>query len=154
MLLSLARVRIADGVETQVLQRSLRDKKTITYLEAIAEFAELADEIPVATYLEALSISLAELPNVEQNFVDLHQAWLTGRIEEVERVVTRSAVFQIPQIASRIVDVRNERWIPKILAATNSERRTLIVVGAMHLPRENGLLAMLHRAGHRVQLVT
>jgi uncharacterized protein YbaP (TraB family) len=30
---------------------------------------------------------------------------------------------------------------------------SLIAVGALHLPRKNGLLALLQRAGHGVQLM-
>jgi uncharacterized protein YbaP (TraB family) len=60
---------------------------------------------------------------------------------------------RMPQIASRVLDSRSKSWLPRIIAATSVSKRTLVAVGALHLPGKNGLLALLQRAGHGVRLV-
>jgi uncharacterized protein YbaP (TraB family) len=147
------RVPAAPGVELLLTPRAHQDKKPIAYLETMAEFAELGDGISQAAYEEALSITLAELANAPRNASDMHRAWLTRRIDEIEAVIARGPLARMPQIASRLLDSRNERWLPKVLATTTSQRRTLIGAGALHLPRQNGLLALLQRAGYSVRLV-
>jgi uncharacterized protein YbaP (TraB family) len=148
------RVPAAPGVELLLTPRAHQDKKPIAYLETMAEFAELGDGIPHATCKDALSITLAELPNAPRNASDLHRAWLTGRIDEIEAVIARGPLARMPQIASRVLDSRNDRWLQRILAATTSLRRTLITAGALHLPGQNGLLALVQRAGYSVRLVS
>lgn len=48
-----------------------------------------------------------------------------------------------------MVDDRNKRWIPK-LKETMERGTTFIAVGALHLPGENGLLALLQKEGYKV----
>jgi len=144
----------AAGVELHLTQRAHQDGKPISYLETMAEFAELGDGLPPAVLEEALSITLAELPNALRNSLDLHRAWLTRRMDEIEAVIARGPMSRMPQIAARMLDFRNERWMPKILAAIETDKRTLIAAGALHFPREKGLLALLQRAGYKVRLVT
>jgi uncharacterized protein len=152
--LPLSRFSAAAGVEAQLTERARQDDKSVAYLETMAEFAGLADAVPVATLHEALSLTLAELANAPRNFLALHQAWLSRDLEKLETVVARTPFHRMPQIAALMVATRNERWLPKVLAATASNKRTLIAPGALHLPGQNGLLALLHRAGHRVRLMS
>lgn len=153
-MLPLSQVSTALGVEVQLTQRALVDKKLIAHLETMAEFAALADTVPEATMHKALSITLAELPNAPRNFMDLYQAWLSRDLERVAKVVTRTPFQRMPEIAARMVDVRNERWLPRILGAMSLDQRILIAPGALHLPGQSGLLALLQRAGHRARLIS
>jgi len=91
------------------------------------------------------------LPQAEQNFLNLHRAWLRQRLDEIEAVVAQTPFGRMPQIAAKVLDQRNQNWIPGILAAAASGKRTLIAVGALHLPRSNGLLALLAKAGHELR---
>ncbi|MGO9266370.1 MAG: TraB/GumN family protein [Candidatus Binataceae bacterium] len=91
--------------------------------------------------------------NAPRNFLDLHQAWLSRDLEKLETVVARTPFHRMPQIAMLMVATRNERWLPRIVDATSSSKRTLIAAGAIHLPGKKGLLALLQRAGHRVRLM-
>jgi len=152
--LPLSQVSVAAGVEVQFTQRAGEDKKPITYLETMAEVAGLADSLPDATLREALSIALAELPNARRNFMDLHEAWLSRDLERLEAVVARTPLQRMPEIRAHIADMRNERWLPRILAMSSSDQRILIAPGALHLPGKNGLLALLQRAGHRTRLIS
>jgi uncharacterized protein len=152
--LPLSQFAAVAGVELQLTERARKDNKPVGYLETMAEFAELADAVPAATLHEALSLTLAELTNASRNFMDLHQAWLSRDLEQVGTVIARTPFHRMPEIAAPLIATRNERWLPKILAATASHKRTLIATGALHLPGNSGLLALLQRGGHRVRLIS
>lgn len=68
--LPLSQIATTPGVEPQLTLRARQEGKSITYLETMAEFAELADAIPEKTLHEALSITLAELKSAPRNFLD------------------------------------------------------------------------------------
>ncbi len=55
--LPLSRFSVAAGVEGQLTERARQDDKSVAYLETMAEFAGLADAVPVATLHEALSLT-------------------------------------------------------------------------------------------------
>lgn len=152
--LGLSQVSVATGVEVQLTRRALADRKLIAHLETLAEVAELAEAIPEATLQEAFSIALAELPNARRNFMDMYEAWLSRDLARVEALVARTPLARMPELAACILDARNERWLPKILAVAKLDQRVLIAPGALHLPGENGLLALLQRAGHRTRLIS
>ena len=149
--LPLSRLPTSAGVESQLTERARQDGKSISYLETMAEFAEFAEAISEKSLYQALSITLDELTNAPRNFLDLHEAWLSGDIDQVERVVARTPFHRMPEIAARMIAMRNERWLSRILAATALGKRTLIAAGALHLPGKNGLLVLLERAGHLVR---
>ncbi len=150
-ILPLSHIAAAAGVEPQLTLRARQEGKPIKYLETMADFAELADAIPDETLHEALSITLAELRNAPRNFCDLHQAWLSRDLDQVEKVVARTPFHRMPEIAARMIEMRNEKWLSRILGTPFSGERTLIAVGALHLPGKMGLLALLQRAGHSVR---
>jgi uncharacterized protein YbaP (TraB family) len=142
-ILPLSQIAAAPGVEPQLTLRARQEGKSITYLETMAEFAELADAIPREALNEALSVTLAELKRAPRNFLDLHQAWRNRDLDQVARVVAQTPFHRMPEIAARMIGLRNERWLSPILAATFSGKRTLIAAGALHLLGKTGLLALL-----------
>lgn len=152
--LSLSRCATVAGVELHLTGLARKDNKPVGYLETMAEVADLGDAVPAATLHEALSLTLADLTNASRNFLDLHEAWLGRDLEQVGTVIGRTPFHRMPEIAASLIATRNERWIPKILAATVSNSRTLIAVGALHLPGTNGLLALLQRSGHRIRVIS
>ena len=146
--LPLSRLPTSAGVELQLTERARQDGKPIGYLETMAEFAELADATREDALHEALSVALAELENAQRNFLDLRQARLSRDLEQVETVVARTPFHRMPQIAARMIEMRNKRWLPRILATIPSGKRTLVAAGALHLRGKKGLLALLCQAGN------
>ncbi|MBM4231580.1 MAG: TraB/GumN family protein, partial [Gammaproteobacteria bacterium] len=44
---------------------------------------------------------------------------------------------------------RNRNWVPQVKALLERDEDTLVVVGALHLVGERGLIALLEREGLR-----
>ena len=71
--------------------------------------------------------------------------WMTGDYEGF-------ATFYLLEANHPILKDRNEKWLPKILAAMR-EKPTMFVFGSGHLVGEHGVIQLLRRAGHKVEQV-
>ena len=56
-----------------------------------------------------------------------------------------------PRIRRELVSDRNARWVPQIAALLAKPGPHLVVVGAFHLPGDEGVLRRLEKAGLRVE---
>ncbi len=71
--------------------------------------------------------------------------WMTGNYEGF-------TIFCLPETNQPILKERNEKWLPKILAAMR-EKPTMFVFGSGHLIGEEGIIAKLREAGYKVEQV-
>lgn len=69
--------------------------------------------------------------------------WMTGDYEGF-------TIFCLPETNQPILKERNEKWLPKILAAMR-EKPTMFVFGSGHLIGEEGIIAKLLEAGYKVE---
>jgi uncharacterized protein YbaP (TraB family) len=143
---------MVDGVEPQLAARAHAESKPIHYLETMTEFADRADSASPSDYAEAFSRVFGGLEGIQKALREMYGTWLTRSVENVEALLPRT-LLGIPIVMKLILDDRNVTWLPRIVRALDTRRRTLIVVGAAHLPRSTGLLSLLKCKGHEVKLV-
>jgi len=141
---------IVKGVESQLLARARIDSKPIHYLEALREFTGPLDAAISANNWEVFVAALAGLEDYRRVVRDMRNVWLSRRVEDVEAVLPRT-LLGMPSLARVTLDNRNLAWVPRIEAAVRAPERTLIVVGAAHLPRATGLLRLLEQRGHEIR---
>jgi uncharacterized protein YbaP (TraB family) len=53
----------------------------------------------------------------------------------------------MPRLYDDLVDRRNRNWVPRLKALLARTDDTLVVVGALHLVGDRGLIALLEREG-------
>lgn len=150
IVLGIARKRLSNaialdhGVDTQLFEQAARDKKPIHYLESAAELCAVGDTIGDEACAEAV-------PRIVNNQKDLgammrasYDAWIAG-----DPLATQQAFPQMaPEVQEALLVMRNQLWLPRILGLLRSHKRTLIVVGVLHLPGQSGLLELLRANGH------
>jgi uncharacterized protein YbaP (TraB family) len=145
-------VQMTPGVEPQLTLKAQADQKPINYLETAGEFAALADALSDAEYARLIQRVIGDLPVLQRVLYNIHRAWLTRNIGEVERILP-GTLLGLPTVANIILDARNRAWLPKVIASLGIKTRTLFAVGAAHLPGANGLLALLGREGYELRLL-
>jgi uncharacterized protein YbaP (TraB family) len=138
---------VVDGLEDYIRGRIAIDGKPIQHLETAAEFAALADGIADSVYVEAIRRYLSNVSYYQDTPNHLLTAWLTMRPEAIQALVPRTILGEMPEFAEPLIYRRNREWMQKIIEATKSNKRTLIGVGALHLPGVQGILALAKRAG-------
>lgn len=140
------------GVEQQLARRAQADSKPIAGLETLEEQLDVLDGMSYddqARFLE-LSVDEAASGDMPAGLDTLLHAWRTADIDALaELLMEEYASF--PSLYRPLVADRNRRWLPQIERLLAEKHDTLVVVGALHLVGDEGLLELLADRGHRAK---
>lgn len=120
--------------------------------EQLAVFANYTEEDQLAL----LDIMLEMQPQVEAQFNELRRAWLAGDLGGLYDAAMDLPATDSPDLidtfVTRLIQDRNYRMAERI-APLLDQGNALIAVGALHLPGEEGVLALLEQQGYLVSPV-
>lgn len=140
----------SNGVDSFLANRARKTGKELGGLESVDEHVAilggLSDLDGEIILLDTIVYSNRALPD----FNRARSAWRRGDIEavwEVDARLRKEAFW----IASRLVDQRNIRWIPRIEREIKSGTPTAIVAGALHFSGPNSVVTLLQRRGYKVE---
>jgi uncharacterized protein YbaP (TraB family) len=137
------------GVEMMLAGQASKDRKSIEGLETIDEQLGLLDGLSAEAQRDLLMQTLEEGSEIAMLMDAMIAAWRSGDVEHLEDTMLVE-LADYPELYRTIVADRNGRWMESLEAMLEDERDYLIVVGALHLVGEDGLPAMLEKAGYEV----
>lgn len=140
------------GVEMQLLRRASADGKLIDPLETLAQQLDLFDGLPEPEQVAMLDQGLAESAPLGGSIAALETAWRRGDEAALLELLRRS-LPEGSQARSRLLSQRNQAWLQGIEARLRRPDDTMVVVGALHLLGEDGLVALLRQRGLVVERV-
>lgn len=150
ILLGLVGVNPAPGVEHHLVVHANAQEKSVDYLETPSQLACHLGAIPIADMAESIDEGLREFENNSKNMKMLYADWSGRHLETLYRRLQKKSAFAVPSIHARLLVDRNRSWAPKIDDVLTSPRRTLIVVGALHLCGPDNLLTLLQRQAEEI----
>jgi uncharacterized protein len=137
------------GVERYLEGRATTNHKPVSGLESPKEhnafFVDLSDRESEALLLILFINAAYEGPSV-----NMISAWRRGDSETLQRVL-RESFQDFSSLGRRLIDVRNQNWLPKIDSYLRSGQTYFVVVGAGHMGGPTGLLALLKARGCKVE---
>lgn len=148
------------GLDIRIIDRALERRIPVRALEPYDTAFKLFQKLPRELQVEMIRMTLAMGDQSEDMMATLSRAYF----DEDARVTWeygRLAAYRMPGMTREKVDAdyavledalmirRNESWIPVIEAAA-ARGRVFAAFGALHLSGENGVLALLERAGFRI----
>ena len=134
------------GVEQQLLQRAQTDTKEIRGLETLPEQLGVFESLSSEDQAKFLDLVVSEMHEVESETREVVNAWRSGDTQKLAAEL--GAEYQrFPSLYRSLVTERNRRWLPQIEQLLKDKRDCFVVVGALHLVGENGLLELLRRDG-------
>ncbi|MDO5505731.1 MAG: TraB/GumN family protein [Pseudoxanthomonas suwonensis] len=91
----------------------------------------------------------------QEEIAKLHGMWRAGDADGLWQQMAVPMRDAYPDLYARINVQRNDAWIPKLeaLLADAGFRHTLVVVGALHLLGEDGVVDKLRGRGYRVERI-
>ena len=143
----------AAGVEQQLTERARRDGKPISGLETAAMQIALLDGLDMNVQRQMLDLTLEEVQEMPQMLDELEDAWRAGDLQRLEALLLEG-YRQMPELYTALLVERNRRWVSQIRAWPTTSPPRLVLVGALHVVGEQGLPALLQRAGYTVQRLT
>jgi uncharacterized protein len=146
-------------LDLMLYQQAISAGKPVDGLETPMEQLSVFDALPEQDQTALLEDTLDNLDGMQRMLRQLKSAYLARDLRRLVAVSDASMASlhdNDPQRAARFTDrlitERNRRMAER-MAAPLHQGRQFIAVGALHLPGEDGLLALLSRQGYRVSVV-
>jgi len=138
------------GVEQYFLAKAVADEKTIEGLETMEQQLNIFASLSDADQGMFLEKTLTELDQLADEIDKLLEAWKTGDIPALEKLLLDS-FDEYPELFDELVDQRNKAWdrqLTEILR--NGDQDYMVIVGAMHLLGERGVIELLRQHGFEI----
>lgn len=144
-----------NGLDQHLMRRAAAAGKPADGLETIDLQLRTLDGAPMDEQLAALSDFIERPQEVPEMLSGLHQAWRDGDVEQLDRLARLEMREKTPETYRLLNVLRNEAWVPKIqrMLDDSSDEDTLVVVGALHLLGEDGVVEMLRAKGYTVERI-
>lgn len=137
------------GVEEQLLRRAQADGKPTAGLETLPEELGSLVALSQEDQIHMLDETLDELKDIKNEMRDVLSAWRQGDAPRMAALLA-SEYHAFPSLYRPLVSDRNQHWLPQVEELLNGPGNALIVVGALHLVGEGGLLELLRKKGYKV----
>jgi hypothetical protein len=135
-----------DGVDMRIYARARADGKPVEGLETLEEQLGMLDRLSAEDPDALVNQALDEIANSESEMAAIVAAWKRGDLSALERALTKS-LRDYPEVRKTLLTDRNHRWAERIDGMLREGGTRLVVVGAMHLPGDEGLLELLRKRG-------
>jgi hypothetical protein len=139
------------GVDDHFSKRLAEDQKTKGQLESVEQQIEFIANLGVGNEDAILAYNLADLAQLPEMWRSMTRAWRSGDMATLEELAATPLRQEFPDIYQTMVVDRNSAWIPQIEALADTQQVEFVLVGALHLVGDEGLLAELARRGYRVR---
>ncbi len=130
-------------------------QKPTAGLESGAQQIAFLDGMAPAEQLQMLEQALDQAEAGADQMLALHAAWRAGDVDAILDGTVAELRRDFPELYRAINVERNDAWLPRLEARLreDGEDDTLVVVGAMHLLGEDGVVEKLRAKGYTVERV-
>jgi uncharacterized protein len=134
------------GVDMQLTQSAAADHKPIIALETAAEQMGYFARLTLDEQVNFMRFTLRDLDTTDSDPAAVIRAWKRGDVQALERLF-REESADSPELMHQLTSERNRKWLPRITALLGDDHDDMVIVGAMHLIGEDGLVALLKQQG-------
>lgn len=141
----------SQGVETYLAKKAAAAKKPIGGLESWKSHADVFAAMNPEEAEATLLLQFIQLDHARNEFLRTLAAWRQGDATTIERVM-RQEYQDYPVLYRRLVEARNQAWLPRVEGWLRGGRDTwLVVAGAAHMAGRDGLPEALRARGYQVE---
>lgn len=143
------------GLDAHMGALAQQAQKPVAGLETGAQQIAFLDGMEPAEQLQMLEQALEQAEAGSAQILGLHAAWRAGDVEAILEATVAEMRRDFPALYQAINVDRNDAWLPKLEARLreDGEDDSLVVVGAMHLLGEDGVVEKLRAKGYAVERV-
>ncbi|MDQ6765905.1 MAG: TraB/GumN family protein [Verrucomicrobiota bacterium] len=138
------------GVEEFLLKRARATSKPIFGLETVSEHARVFSGLNDRQGEALLLLTFIPHAGSNDDTSRVMDAWRRGDADSLARAVHES-FSDFPAFGRRILDERNQRWIPKLEGYLRSGQTYFVVAGAGHMGGPGGVLNLMRERGYRIE---
>ena len=140
-----------EGVDAYFNGKAVKDQKSIGQLETVEAQLEFISTMGQGREDEMIAYTLSDIKNLSSLMGEIKQLWRSGNMSDLDTLAVIPFKNDFPGIYKKILVDRNNAWIPQIQSMLKTREVEFVLVGALHLAGEDGLLAQLSASGYEVQ---
>lgn len=143
------------GLDMHLIGRAGKASKPMSGLEKGSEQIAVFDDMSQSEQLQFINESLNDAADAKAEIEKLHAAWRRGDQDALWNGMAADMRREYPQLYRRVNVARNDAWVPKLQRMLDDETTddTLVVVGALHLLGDDGVVEKLRAKGYKVERV-
>ena len=152
MSLELARKGLVGvGVDEHFAKRARLDKKRQNKFETIDEHLSLLSKLSGGSPDQMILKGLQDMQNISATVAGLKKIWRSGDREQLRNLVLNPYKQDYPSAYQILLQDRNNQWMPKIEGLFQTAEVEFVLVGAMHMIGQGGILQRLEAKGYKVE---
>lgn len=137
------------GIEFQLYRSALENKIPTAGLELPADQIEALKVMDSESVFEQMDQMEVDLTDFEALCNELLLNFKNGDLDAVHAEVMKF-MEDFPEVASAIMTDRNRNWVESIESLLQEHKTLFVVVGAGHIPGEDGLLDLLKKRNYEL----
>lgn len=143
------------GLDQYLMRQALEAGKPTGGLETVADQLHALAGSPLSEQVMELADFLDRPQEMPRELSELHQAWRDGDPVRLDQMTRMEMMAKTPRTYQMINVDRNEAWLPELRRMLDAAGRgnALVVVGAMHLLGEDGVVARLAAHDYTVERI-
>lgn len=139
------------GVDFGLVQQAKATKKPVVPLETLEQQFGLLYNTTLDSQLTDLRKSLTQSDSAQELAARLLRSYLHQDLNDMGLLLADLQSSTLDPMHALLRD-RNRAWMPQLEKLFRA-KRTFVAVGSLHLPGDDGLIAMLRAAGYKVKPV-
>lgn len=140
------------GVDSYFNSKAIADGKMLDKLESVQVQLEVIANMGKGHEDEMILSTIDEMKVLPDIMDDMKKAWRTGDVKQLEKIGLTSMKADFPDLYRLLLVERNNSWIPKIEAFLKTPETEFVLVGALHLVANAGVISKLRNLGYSVEL--
>jgi len=135
-----------EGVERQLGRRAHADGKHIQGLETLEQQIGILASLSKDDQAAFLEQTVTEMHDADRETQEIVAAWRSGNAAKLAALMSED-FKNLPSLYYSLVTARNRRWIPQIEHLLKADHNYFVIVGALHLVGDGGLLQLARADG-------
>jgi uncharacterized protein len=136
------------GVDQQFARLAEADGKPIIGLETLDEQLGFFASMTLPEQRDLLLQTLDDADEMDRTLRDTVLAWRAGDARALEALLQEGRE-KAPELYRRLTTDRNRRWLKQLLPLLEQREDVLVIVGALHLVGDDGLVRLLEQQGFK-----
>lgn len=140
-----------EGVDMFFMKKAKDDKKPLDSLEELNAHMDFIANMGKGQEDEMIRQTLDDLEQMPAMIRNMKAAWRSGNNKQLADIAIREWKAEFPNVFKRLLTDRNNNWMQELAHYNNDADVEFVLVGALHLVGEDGLLAQLKKSGHTLE---
>ncbi len=144
---------VGTGVDSFFSSRAIQDRKGLGQLETLEQQLSFVASMGAGQEDEMIAYTLRDIKELPVTWQTMKTAWRQGDLHKLKEMALTPLKKDFPGVYDAILVVRNNAWMPQIEAMLKTQEIEFVLVGALHLVGEDGLLAKLSARGYKIEML-